>query len=108
MDVFSYFIYIIFFVTGSIIGLVFSYSKHGEPFIINKIDYISLIISIIGWFLLINSALITLNYLVNLILISLGLLMIGFVIGMRPGYGRFETFIGIAISVTIWILTNVI
>ena len=45
-------IYILVFIIGSIAGLLLSYKKHMEPYIISEIDVLTLVLSIIGWFLL--------------------------------------------------------
>ena len=106
MDELIVLIYLLVFIIGSLLGLLISYKKHTEPFIINNIDIVALIISIIGWILLINYGLfdLLLNILgiTSIIIISIALFLIGFVIGMRPGYGRYETGIGILISITIY------
>ncbi|WP_297898464.1 energy-converting hydrogenase subunit EhaL family protein [Methanobrevibacter sp.] len=104
MNELSYLIYILVFIIGSILGLLISYKKHGEPFIINDIEIVSLIIAIIGWILLFNYGIISIiiGFISPEILISIGLFLIALVMGMRPGYGRKETFIGIIISALIW------
>lgn len=101
MNELFYLIYLLAFIIGAILGLLISYKKHGEAFIINKIDIISLIISIVGWTLLFNYSLIPIF---SAITISIALFLIALVFGMRPGYGRKETLIGILISVIIWII----
>lgn len=101
MNELSYLIYILVFIIGSVLGLLISYKKHGEPFVYNDIDIISLIISIIGWILLFNFGLF--GFIAPEIIISIGLFLIALVMGMRPGYGRKETAIGIVISAIIWI-----
>ncbi|MDL2270799.1 DUF2104 domain-containing protein [Methanobrevibacter sp. OttesenSCG-928-I08] len=90
-------IYLLFFVIGSILGLVLSYKKYGEPFIYNNIDIVALILSIIGWISFINFY----NYFIG---VALGLFLIAFVMSMRPGYGRKETLIGLIISVVIYLI----
>ena len=45
-------IYIIVFIVGSIAGLLLSYKKHMEPYIISEIDDMTLVFSIVGWFIL--------------------------------------------------------
>ena len=77
MEELYYMIYIIVFVIGSIAGLLLSYKKHMEPFIISEIDVLTLVSAIIG-----------------------------LAIGRRPGYGRKETAIGILIAVVVWICTS--
>jgi energy-converting hydrogenase A subunit L len=99
----TYLIYIISFVLGSIVGLVLSYRKYTAPYVTKNIDVTALIISIIGWMIAVNSQLIT--FIPSLISITIGIFMIALVLGMRPGYGRYETFIGFAISAIVWIGT---
>lgn len=108
MNEISYLIYLIVFVIGLIAGLVLSYRKHGEPFIIEKIEPISLAIAIIGCFLVLNASILSTAFLPHLILVSLGLLLAGLILGMRPGYGRLETFIGITISVIVYFIIFII
>lgn len=101
-----YLIYILSFIIGSIIGLVFSYKKYTEPFIKKDIDIAALILVIIGWILALNFSLITLiPYYIS---IAVGVFLIAMVIGMRPGYGRYETVIGFAVAGIIWILRTVL
>ena len=98
-----YLIYLLIFIIGSAGGLLLSYKKHGEPFIFNHIDKISLVIAIIGWILLFNYKLF--SFTMPEIIISISLLLIALVIGMRPGYGRKETIIGVIISLIIWFIS---
>ncbi|MGL6297649.1 MAG: energy-converting hydrogenase subunit EhaL family protein [Methanobacteriaceae archaeon] len=111
MNELSYLLYLIIFVVGAILGLLFSYKKHGEAFIVNTIDIPPLILAILGWALLINYGffMAIINNIILLpveLFISISILFISFVIGMRPGYGRKETAIGIIITIFIWIITN--
>jgi len=110
MNELSYLIYLLVFIIGSILGLLISYKKYGEPFIFNDIDIISLVISIVGWVLLLNYGLIVslFAFISPEIIISIALFLIALIIGMRPGYGRKETVIGIAISAIIWIFSYLI
>ncbi|KZX17067.1 energy-converting hydrogenase subunit EhaL family protein [Methanobrevibacter filiformis] len=101
-----YLIYLLAFIIGAIIGLLLSYKKHGEAFIYNKIEIIPLIISIVGWILLLNFGLLT--FIPSFILIAIALFLIAIVLGMRPGYGRYETAIAILISIVIWTLSYLI
>lgn len=67
---------------------------------------VALILAIIGWMLTLNSSLIFMvPYYIS---ITIGVFLIAMVIGMRPGYGRYETVIGFAISGIIWILRTVL
>jgi energy-converting hydrogenase A subunit L len=100
-----YLLYIISFVLGSIVGLVLSYQKYKSPFAINKIDVIALILSLVGWFLTLNSPLLVI--IPSFISITMGLFLISMVLGMRPGYGRYETLIGLGVGVIIWIIRTV-
>lgn len=101
-----YLIYVLAFVIGSIIGLVLSYKKYTEPFIRKNIDTAALVIAIIGWVLALNFALIpVIPYYIS---ITVGVFLIAMVIGMRPGYGRYETVIGFAVAGIIWILRMVL
>ena len=110
MDSLFYLLCLLSFIIGSVLGLLTSYKWHGEAFIINKIDLVALIISIVGWILLINYGF--LNSLIGIFppisYIAIGLFLIAFVLGMRPGYGRKETFIGICISALICIIIYLI
>ena len=47
-------IYILVFIIGLIAGLLLSYKKHMEPYIMSEIDTPSLILAIVGWFFLLN------------------------------------------------------
>ena len=98
------------FIIGCALGLLTSYKWHGEAFIINKIDLFALIIAIVGWILLINYSLFTeiIRIFQPIYYIAIGLFLIAFVIGMRPGYGRKETLIGIVVSSFIWIINYLI
>ncbi|MEN4006938.1 MAG: DUF2104 domain-containing protein [Methanobacteriaceae archaeon] len=94
-------VYIISFVVGMITGLLLSYKKYTEPFVIKKIDFAALMISIIGWFLLLNSQIVM--FIPQYISITAGLFMVATVLGMRPGYGRYELALGFTVSGLIWI-----
>lgn len=97
-------IYILVFIVGSIAGLLLSYKKHMEPYIISEIDVLTLVLAIVGWFLLLNHGL---NGFINpVILLTIAFFLIGLAIGRRPGYGRKETAIGILIAGIVWILTS--
>ena len=106
MDTTIYLIYILSFVIGMIVGLVLSYKKYTEPFVSKNIDVVALIISIIGWILLLNSQLITL--IPQYISITVGLFFVATVLGMRPGYGRYELAIGFVVSGLIWLVGMVL
>ena len=101
-----YLIYILSFVIGSIVGLVLSYKKYTEPFVRKKIDIIALILAIIGWMLALNSQLIAIiPYYIS---VTIGIFFIAMVIGMRPGYGRYETVIGFVLAGLVWIVRMVL
>lgn len=96
-----YLIYLLTFVIGSILGLLYSYKLHGEPYVVDsKLDIKTCIISIVGWNLGINFS--------NMILGGIGFLLAGFVMGERPGYGRKETAIGLAIAIIIYLILHLI
>ena len=95
----DYMIYIITFTVGSILGLLYSYSKHGEPFVaVTDINIPFMVVSIVGWFLGFNSG--------NVILSAIGFLLAGFVMGERPGYGRKETAVGLIIAIVTYVFLN--
>ena len=95
----EYLIYLLTFVVGSILGLLYSYKQHGEPFVADgQLNILACIISIVGWVLAINTG--------NIILRGIGFLLAGFVMGERPGYGRKETIIGFVIALIIYLLLH--
>ena len=95
----DYMIYILAFAVGSILGLLYSYKQHGEPFVADgQLNILACIISIVGWVLAINTG--------NIILRGIGFLLAGFVMGERPGYGRKETIIGFVIALIIYLLLH--
>lgn len=110
MNELSYLIYILVFIIGSIVGLLISYKKYGEPFVYKDIDIISLAITIIGWILLFNHGLFSSMFGFNSpeIIISVALFLVALVFGMRPGYGRKETLIGIIISLMTWFMVYIL
>lgn len=101
----SYLLYLISFVLGSVVGLVLSYQKYKSPFAIDKIDVLAMIIAIIGWFLTLNSPLLT--FIPSYVSIAIGLFLVAMVLGMRPGYSRYETIIGLVVGGIIWLLRTV-
>lgn len=101
-----YLLYILSFVLGSILGLVLSYKKYNAPYALGKIDVLALISAVVGWFMVFNSVLIT--FIPQYISITIGVFLLAMVLGMRPGYGRIETFTGIIIAGIIWIIRTVI
>ncbi len=98
-----YLIYIISFVLGSIVGLVLSYRKYTAPYVTKNIDILALAIAIIGWMLAINGQLITL--IPTYLTVTIGIFLLAMVLGMRPGYGRYETVIGFTLSAIVYIGT---
>ena len=95
----DYMIYILAFAVGSILGLLYSYKQHGEPFVADdKLNILALGVAIAGWCLAFNAG--------NVILVAVGLLLGGFVMGERPGYGRKETAIGLILAVILYLLLN--
>jgi len=101
-----YLLYILSFVLGSILGLVMSYKKYKAPYAIGNIGILALISAVVGWFMVLNSILIP--FIAPYITITIGVFLLALVLGMRPGYGRNETFIGIIIAGMIWIIRTVI
>lgn len=94
---FDYMIYLLTFAAGSIIGLLYSYSKHAEPFVaVTGFNTPFAIISTVGWVLGFNSG--------NIILSAVGFLLAGFVMGERPGYGRKETVAGLILGIIAYAL----
>ena len=91
MTYFVYLPHLLLFTVGTLLGLQISYRWHSEPFALKKIELIPLALAIIGGVL-------TVFY------VPLGLLFIGFVIGMRPGYGFYESIIGILLAVILWVV----
>ena len=106
MDLTIYLAYILSFVIGMIVGLVFSYKKYNLPFVSKNIDLVALAISIIGWILFLNSQLIMV--IPQYISVTVGLFFIAVVLGMRPGYGRYELAIGFIVSGLIWLVGMVL
>lgn len=97
----DYLIYLLTFVVGSIVGLLWSYKVHSEPYIIKGISTESLVIALIGWILVFN-------FTWSWILLAIGFFLIGFVLCERPGYGRKETAIGILVSVVVYLIFHFI
>jgi energy-converting hydrogenase A subunit L len=90
-------IYVLAFAVGSILGLLYSYSKHGEPFVaVTKFNILFAVVSIVGWVLGFCSG--------NVILSAVGFLLAGFVMGERPGYGRKETAVGLIVAIIAYFL----
>ena len=97
----EYLIYILTFVIGSILGLLWSYKKHGEPYVIKGLDIAITVIALIGWILIFN-------FTWSVILLAIGFFLVGFVLNERPGYGRLETIIGIVVSAVIYLIWHLI
>lgn len=90
-------IYILVFALGSILGLLYSYKLHGEPYVVDtKFNTLLAVVSIVGWCLGFLSG--------NLILSAVGFLFAGFVMGGRPGYGRRETAVGLIVAIVLYFL----
>ena len=93
----DYMIYILTFAVGSILGLVYSYKQHGEPFVADtEFNMPMAVVSILGWCLAFCSG--------NVILSAIGFLLGGFVMGERPGYGRKETAAGLIFAIGLYLL----
>ena len=91
----DYMIYILAFAVGSILGLLYSYKQHGEPYVaVPDFNMIAAVIAILGWCLAFCSG--------NVILSGIGFLLGGFIMGERPGYGRKETAAGLVIAVALY------
>lgn len=97
----EYLIYILTFVIGSILGLLWSYKKHDEPYVIKGLDIAITVIALIGWILIFN-------FTWSVILLAIGFFLVGFVLNERPGYGRLETVIGIVVSAVIYLIWHLI
>ena len=92
---FNYMIYILAFVVGSVLGLLYSYKQHSEAFVaVSDFNVSAAIVSIVGWVLAFNAD--------NVILSGIGFLLAGFIMGKRPGYGRRESALGLIISVAVY------
>jgi len=107
MDQIIYLVYLISFVIGSVAGLVLSYRKYKSPFGAQKIDMVALILAVIGWVLAVNSQLLA-SLVPSYVSVTIGVFLIAMVIGMRPGYGRYETVTGFAVAAILWILRTVL
>jgi len=92
----TYLIYIISFVLGSIVGLVLSYRKYTAPYVTKNIDVVALIISINGYLITLIPSYLT---------ITVGIFLLAIVLGMRPGYGNYETVIGFILAAIVWMGT---
>ena len=93
----DYMIYILAFAVGSILGLLYSYKQHGEPFVaVTEFNIPMAVVSIFGWCLAFGSG--------NVILSTIGFILGGFVMGERPGYGRKETAVGLIIAIIAYFL----
>ena len=107
MDQIIYLVYLISFVIGSVAGLVLSYRKYKSPFGAQKIDMVALILAVVGWVLAVNSQLLA-SLVPSYVSVTIGVFLIAMVIGMRPGYGRYETVTGFAVAAILWILRTVL
>ena len=97
----DYMIYILAFVIGSVLGLLYSYKQHGEPYVaVSDFNIVAAVVAIVGWTLGFNSG--------SVILSGIGFLLAGFVMGERPGYGRRESALGLIISVIVYVVFNFI
>ena len=95
----DYMIYILAFVVGSILGLLYSYKQHGEAYVaVTDLNPVAAIIAVVGWVLAFNAG--------NVVLMAIGFLLAGFVMGERPGYGRKESAIGLIIAVIVYLLLH--
>ncbi|MGN0177748.1 MAG: energy-converting hydrogenase subunit EhaL family protein [Methanobrevibacter sp.] len=93
----DYMIYILVFAVGSILGLLYSYKLHGEPYVVDtEFNVLLAVVSVVGWCLGFLSG--------NIILSAIGFLLAGFVMGGRPGYGRRETVVGLIVAIVLYFL----
>ena len=93
----DYMIYILAFAVGSILGLLYSYKLHSEPFVADPEFNMPMAVgAIFGWCLAFCSG--------NVILSAIGFLLGGFVMSGRPGYGRKETAAGLIIAIGLYLL----
>ncbi len=93
----DYMIYILAFAVGSILGLLYSYKQHGEPFVaVTDFNIPFAVISIVGWVLGFCSG--------KVILSAIGFLLAGFVMGERPGYGRKESAVGLIVGIVVYVV----
>ncbi|ENN95818.1 hypothetical protein J422_05763 [Methanocaldococcus villosus KIN24-T80] len=92
MNLFEINIAIVCFIVGNFLGLNYSYNKYPFPYVENKIDMLALILSILGGILL------------NTPLYDLGILLLSFPFGMRPGYGRIEFILGLSLAIILYLV----
>lgn len=93
----DYMIYIVAFAVGSILGLLYSYKLHGEPYVADhEFNVLLAVGATVGWALGFCSG--------NMILSAIGFLLAGFVMGGRPGYGRRETAVGLVVAIVLYFL----
>lgn len=91
MPYFEFLPHLVLFTVGTLVGLEVSYRWHSEPFVIRKIEPIPMVLALLGGGLIIIYA-------------PLGLFFFGFLIGMRPGYGFYETIIGMIFALILWVI----
>ncbi|NPA62568.1 MAG: DUF2104 domain-containing protein [Methanococci archaeon] len=94
MDLFNLNLAIVLFIIGNFVGLEYSYRRYTTPYTEKKIDKIALILSVVG------------GLLINTPLYVVGCFLIGFPLGMRPGYGRIEFVVGGIIALLTYLLLN--
>lgn len=98
----NYLIYLLTFIIGSIVGLLWSYKNHSQPYTSNGLDSIALVFSFIGWIFVFLGAAFWIRFTISFILLAIGFFFVGFVFNERPGYGRKETAIGIIAGIIIY------
>ena len=91
MAYFDYLPHLVLFTVGTMVGLEISYKWHSEPFVKKRIEPIPLTLALIGGGFMVIYA-------------PIGLFFLGFLIGMRPGYGFYEALIGILFAVFLWVI----
>ncbi len=95
----DYLIYLLTFIVGSIVGLLWSYKNHSQPYTSGGLDSIALIFAFVGWVFVFLGAAFWSNFGISFILLAIGFFFVGFVFNERPGYGRKETVIGIVAGI---------
>ncbi|WP_456481356.1 DUF2104 domain-containing protein [Methanopyrus sp.] len=84
------------FLVGSLVGLEYSYRMYPEIFRERRVDPIGLLLAVLGWTLLAVSWARSVP-----VGVWIAAFLIGYVVNMRPGYGRIETALGIVIFLAV-------
>ncbi len=84
------------FIAGSLVGLEYSYRVYREIFRERRLDPIALPLALLGW------ATLAVSWLKWRPLgLCAGAFLAGYVLNMRPGYGRIETALGLILFCSI-------